>query len=126
MKIKYLMAVGLVMLITIGVVGCSAEADKNGAESQQNPAIENQQKSQEQEKITDGQQTGEAKQGQPITEGNTAGQSEGKNAISVIAKSGNESSNDEKNLILDEITRELDEILSNANALDEVAEADLN
>lgn len=105
MKRKFIMALALVMALSLTLLGCSAGGKGNNAASQQ--------------KNLEGSQQQEEQQG-------SAAEDNGKNEITIIAKSGSQQSGDEKDAVLDEITSELDEILSNANALEDVAETDLN
>jgi tellurite resistance protein len=51
----------------------------------------------------------------------------GTDKITVVAKSGGEiSANEEKEAILDEIAKALDEILNSANSLEQVEDTDLD
>jgi hypothetical protein len=45
--------------------------------------------------------------------------------ITVVAKSGTRSADEEKEAVLDEISRELDEIINTVNAMDDIEENDL-
>lgn len=104
MKGKFIITAVLVMALSLPILGCSAGVQGNNAAPQQ--------------KSPEGSQQQSGQQG-------SAAQGTG-NEITIIAKSGNQQPGDEKEAVLDEITRELDEILSSANSLDEVAETDLN
>ncbi|NLI91182.1 MAG: hypothetical protein GX434_02945 [Peptococcaceae bacterium] len=56
--------------------------------------------------------------------GNQKGKGTGE--ISVIAKSGNSMTTNEKEAVLNEITKELDEMISSANSFEDIEDSDLN
>ncbi len=99
---RVVLVVLLVYSLGLGTVGCSTDVGKEPSVPQQ-------------------QETGVQQNPQSSTS-----QGSGSKEISVIAKSGSQAPSDEKEAVLDDITRELDEILNNANSLDEVAETDFN
>jgi putative salt-induced outer membrane protein YdiY len=89
----------LVLILTFPMTGCASKAqsdNKQGAAA--NPSSQAQQESGKQ----------------------------GDGEISVIAKSGNTVSSDEKEAVLNEITKEMDEMINNSAAMEDIEDSDLN
>lgn len=106
-------ALMLVLVMAIAIIGCSkstAQGNTSGSTKQNADAS--------------GQQPGR-QSGQPTAQ-QSSQQAAGKKDISVIAKSGSqEKTGDEKEAVLNDIEKELNEIIDNVNALEDVQDSDL-
>jgi len=61
----------------------------------------------------------------PQTGQKSAGQTTENKEVSIIAKSGSKVSSDEKEAVLDDISKELDDIINNAGSWEDVEDSDL-
>lgn len=107
-KKKIIFSVLLFAVLTLFTTACSVQTgtERNKTGSQPNPQQEQLQKEQQEEE-TDNHDTA---QEEILAAGNE---------ITVIAKSGSESPDDEKEAVLNEIARELDEIIKSIDALEQ-------
>lgn len=109
MKGKAILAKLIIMLLVFAVIGCSAQS---GTGITTKGTLER-------------SEIGQEQQSEQSDNSQSAEQGSGENEISVIAKSGVETG-DEKEAVLDEIAKELDEIINSVNNLDNIEDSDLN
>lgn len=107
MKKRVVFSALLLAVLTLFMVACSGQTGTKGDKSGSQLTPQQEQLQKQQEERTDNHNTAQEKT------------SEAGREITVIAKSGSKSSDDEKEAVLNEIARELDEIIKSIDALEQ-------
>ncbi|AHF10951.1 MULTISPECIES: hypothetical protein [Dehalobacter] len=137
MKGRVFLTAFLILSFFVTLSGCSGQTDqsKNSEVPRNGVQTEDQQSANKGDQVQsdgveiDGAETGGAGIDGAGTDGTETDKKENKESdnqeISVVAKSGTRSADEEKEAVLDEISRELDEIINTVNAMDDIEENDL-
>ncbi|MCG1024793.1 hypothetical protein [Dehalobacter sp.] len=127
MKGRVFLTTFLILSFFVTLSGCSGQTDqsKNSEVPRNGVQTEDQQSVNKDDQV---QSDGAGIDGAGIigteTDGTENKESDNQE-ISVVAKSGTRSADEEKEAVLDEISRELDEIINTVNAMDDIEENDL-
>ncbi|NBJ14273.1 MAG: hypothetical protein FNP40_01605 [Dehalobacter sp. 4CP] len=132
MKGRVFLTTILILSFFVTLSGCSGQTDqsKNSEVPRNGVQTEDQQSANKDDQVQsdgveiDGAGTDEAGIDGAEIDGTENKESDNQE-ISVVAKSGTRSADEEKEAVLDEISRELDEIINTVNAMDDIEENDL-
>ncbi len=127
MKGRVFLTAFLILSFFVTLSGCSGQTDqsKNSEVPRNGVQTEDQQSANKDDQV---QSDGAGIDGAGINGTETDGienKESDNQEISVVAKSGTRSADEEKEAVLDEISRELDEIINTVNAMDDIEENDL-
>ncbi|MCM1567127.1 MAG: hypothetical protein WHF31_14785 [Candidatus Dehalobacter alkaniphilus] len=127
MKGRVFLTTFLILSFFVTLSGCSGQTDqsKNSEVPRNGVQTEDQQSANKDDQV---QSDGAGIDGAGINGTETDGienKESDNQEISVVAKSGTRSADEEKEAVLDEISRELDEIINTVNAMDDIEENDL-
>jgi hypothetical protein len=127
MKGRVFLTTFLIFFLVVMLSSCSGQTDqsKNFEVPRNDVQTEEQQPGNEDDQVrSDGVEiNGAGTDGAEID--GTKNKKSDNQEISVVAKSGTRSADEEKEAVLDEISRELDEIINTVNAMDDIEENDL-
>ncbi|WP_368293289.1 hypothetical protein [Dehalobacter sp. TBBPA1] len=127
MKGRVFLTTFLILSFFVTLSGCSGQTDqsKNSEVPRNGVQTEDQQSANKDDQVqSDGAGIDGAGINGTETDGTENKESDNQE-ISVVAKSGTRSADEEKEAVLDEISRELDEIINTVNAMDDIEENDL-